>query len=153
MREAILQLTTDELYQDTALGQEVISVARAELSSAGIDTAASTVASKLFSILVSAKDKVIGPLANTHILREFHKYRRSPHCYIEFGRLMGHLREYDETCKSYFHQYILHAVLGKLIKICQDEESSVENALLSVHNEQVLRYIAGYVQYALLKRF
>lgn len=52
----------------------------------------------------------------------------------------------------FLQQYVFHVVLEKLVKLIRGDGfvPEEETSLLSVHDEQVLRYVAGYIPYALL---
>lgn len=62
---------------------------------------------------------------------------------------------YGEAVHSllfFLQQYVLHVVLEKLMKLIRGDGfvPEEETSLLSVHDEQVLQYVVGYIPYALL---
>ena len=156
VKEAVIQLNEDLFYKETHMGKQVLELAKTvDFLSDNFETAAKKIVSDLIQIIAKAENKAAGPVANTDILCNFHTYR----CGDSATRACCTMLGIDEqsTCKTFtfFKQYLLRVVLEKLMRECRGEEpeSEEEQTVLTVHEEQALRYVVGYIPYALHKKY
>ena len=81
----------------------------------------------------------------TSPLKNFHAYCTSTKADDIFSKLAGN--EHEQT-RRFLQQYVLRMMLEKVMKDCVRDEytaGSQEEPEISVHDDQVLRYLAGYI--------
>ena len=152
---AMLSLQTDKLYQNCSKGKAVIAlVSQIDADSESFKHATKEVTSDLLDIISSAHNKLPGPAANSHVLKNFQAYRTSAKADGIFSKLVGNGQE---QTRRFLQQYMLRVMLEKIMKDCVKDEftesGSQEDPDISVHDEQVLRYLAGYIPFALHRRY
>ena len=94
-----------------------------------------------------------GKLPTVTFLKNFHAYCTSTKADDIFSKLAGN--EHEQT-RRFLQQYVLRMMLEKVMKDCVRDEytaGSQEEPEISVHDDQVLRYLAGYIQFALHRRY
>ncbi|XP_011676974.1 uncharacterized protein LOC105444429 [Strongylocentrotus purpuratus] len=153
-KEAVLQLKSNEFYQETEVGRKVIALAdEINFHSEIVEGSVRDIVQDIVEIISAAEDKAAGPVANTFILTKFQTYK----CGSRATQLCLAMLSMEEPSIPFrfLQQYVLRVVLEKLMKIIRGDgfEPEEETSPLSVHDEQVLRYVAGYIPYALCKKF
>ena len=70
-------------------------------------------------------------------------------------QVLWYVAEYVPHAQSYFKQYILKFLSEKTLSICKKDDDDGDDVAvpLSSHDEQVLRYVAGYEPHALSKKY
>ncbi|XP_071502688.1 uncharacterized protein [Diadema antillarum] len=150
-KNAVSQIISDGFYEDTKLGREVQQLAKeVNVESKDFEEGMTAIVRDLLEIVASAQNKSVGPVANTHILTTYHKFRTKTQINDLFAKI-AHGRDF---CISYFQQYVLRSLLRNILIVYRgDTDESDIIPELSEHDEQVLRYVAGYVPHALFKKY
>ncbi|XP_041455704.1 uncharacterized protein LOC121408337 [Lytechinus variegatus] len=150
---AIQALLEDKFYINSVIGSKAIEIGKdVDTDSNVFEEVTQEIVNDFFNILMSAKDKHAGPAADAHIMKAFHDYRSRESVTMLLRRLVQ--VDSDATAQSYFEQHFLNFILEKTLNACKKESEGNEAASpLSSHDEQVLRYVAGYVPHALSRKY
>lgn len=111
----------------------------------------------LWIVLTSCEGKCLKPEVYEGMWRKFHEYRISSCTKWEEVLEVLHASYKSTHAMKLTYQYLIQAVFGLLMKERNKadlpEKDMTVNVEIEKEEEKVLRYIAGYVPFALLKRY
>ncbi|XP_041461898.1 uncharacterized protein LOC121413213 [Lytechinus variegatus] len=151
-RDALEDLRQDEVYLNTVEGQKIVKLASdIDYNGEDFNEAAEVITKDLLEIVMSAEGKLPGSSANCAIIKNYQVYQTSSRSYNIFVKLLGS----DNQSTKFFQQYVLRAMLEKIMKdsVKEDFDAGAPVDKLSREEEQALRYLAGYIPFALHRRY
>ena len=114
---------------------------------------------EIWKVVDSGKNLPVGTPANTEMWKNFHSLRLSDSLWGEWSKFLT--EQVDIDISEFMKNIVLQETLKELLEIVvqrrnivpTDKELRKQEQEYTTHDQEVLRYIAGFIPYALMKKY
>ena len=152
MRKTLQSVCSDDMLKN----KEVASLAeRIKCDGEAFSKLSHEITEDIVACAISGDGFTVGPSANTEICKEFQKYRCGSAVKERWDRFLNDQNVFaKDLVKCALLQYVLRRMLNE-VRSSDNEQSldEIPQNLMTKEEEGVLRLVAGYVPFALVKRY